>query len=276
LDERGSGGKIINRPSHDRESDGFDAGHRRGEVIPSPDLRDEVTRVLDASAQDRLVLRVTGGLAVWLRCPSAKRPPLERKFKDLDLVGRAGQAEPIAALLERLGYLPDKEFNQLHGHQRLYFWDPANKRQLDVFIERIAMSHVLDLAGRVDLEDKTIPLADLLLTKLQVFETNEKDLKDAVAILVDHPIGNNGIDPDRVAEVLASDWGWWRTATATLDKVIAYSDNLDHFDGAETVTRRVEELRARIDQAPKSVKWRLRAKVGERIRWYELPEEIEG
>jgi hypothetical protein len=253
-----------------------DAGHRPRAGIPPPDLRDEVTRVLDAGVQDRVVLRVTGGLAVWLRCPSAKRPPLEREFKDLDLVGRAGEAQPIAALLERLGYLPDEEFNQLHGHHRLYFWDPGNERQLDVFIERIAMSHVLDLAGRVDLEDKTIPLADLLLTKLQVFETNEKDLKDAVALLVDHPIGNNGIAPDRVAEVLASDWGWWRTATETLDKVVAYSDSLEHFDGAETVKQRAGELRARIDQAPKSVKWRVRAKVGERIRWYELPEEIEG
>jgi hypothetical protein len=255
---------------------GSDAGNRPRQVIPLPDLRDEVARVLDASAQDRLALRVTGGLAVWLRCPSAKRPPLEREFKDLDLVGRAGQAQPIAALLEGLGYLPDEEFNKLHGHQRLYFWDPANERQLDVFIDRISMSHVLDLSGRVDLEDKTIPLADLLLTKLQVFETNEKDLKDAAAILLDHPIGDNGIDPDRVAEVLAGDWGWWRTATGTLRKVVAYGDNLDHFDGAETVRQRAEELRARIDQAPKSVKWRVRAKVGERIRWYELPEEIEG
>jgi hypothetical protein len=255
---------------------GPDAGHHRMAVTPPRDLREEVTRVLDVSAQHRLVLRVTGGLAVWLRCPSAKRPPLEREFKDLDLVGQVGQAQPIADLIEGLGYLPDEEFNQLHGHQRLYFWDPTNERQLDVFIERIAMSHVLDLAGRVDLEDKTIPLADLLLTKLQVFETNEKDLKDAVAILVDHPIGNNGIDPDRIAEVLASDWGWWRTATATLDKVVAYGDNLDNFEGAETVRQRAEELRERIDQAPKSVKWRVRAKVGERLRWYELPEEIEG
>lgn len=245
-------------------------------TTPLPDLRDEVSRVLDAVAQDRLPLRVTGGLAVWLRCPSAKRPPLTREFKDLDLVGRAGHARQIAASLARLGYVPDQEFNQLHGHQRLYFWDTTNERQLDVFIERITMSHVLDLDGRVDLEEKTIPLADLLLTKLQVYETDEKDLKDAVAILVDHPIGNSGIDPDRIVEVLASDWGWWRTATRTLDKVLTYSNSLYHFDRAETIRLRTEELRARIDQAPKSLKWRARAKVGERIRWYELPEDIEG
>jgi hypothetical protein len=253
-----------------------DATRRPSATTPLADLRDEVTRVLDAVAQHQVVLRVTGGLAVWLRCPSAQRPPLQREFKDLDLVGRAGQAQPIGALLERLGYLADREFNQLHGHQRLFFWDPANERQLDVFIERMSMSHMLDLAGRLDLEDRTIPLADLLLTKLQVFETNEKDLKDATALLVDYPIGGDGIDADRVADVLSSDWGWWRTATATLDKVVAYSNHLDHFEEADTVRRRAEELRARIDQAPKSARWRLRARVGERIRWYEVPEEIEG
>jgi hypothetical protein len=268
-------GTVINPPTHDGESTGSGAT-RRAAATPLPDLRDEVRRVLDAVERAHLVLRVTGGLAVWLRCPSARRPPLERRFKDLDLVGRAGEARPIQTVLGDLGYVADQEFNRLHGHQRLYFWDPANKRQLDVFIERIVMSHALDLAGRLDADDETIPLADLLLTKLQVFEVNEKDLKDTTALLADHPIGANGIDPARVAQVLSSDWGWWRTATATLEKVVAYSDSLDHFEGRGIVRRRAGELRARIDQAPKSVKWRVRAKVGDRVRWYELPEEIEG
>jgi hypothetical protein len=270
-----SEGTVINPPTHDGESTGSGAT-RRAAATPLPDLRDEVRRVLDAVERAHLVLRVTGGLAVWLRCPSARRPPLERRFKDLDLVGRAGEARAIQTVLGDLGYVADQEFNRLHGHQRLYFWDPANKRQLDVFIERIVMSHALGLAGRLDLDDETIPLADLLLTKLQVFEVNEKDLKDTTALLADHPIGANGIDPARVAQVLSSDWGWWRTATATLEKVVAYSDSLDHFEGRGIVRRRAGELRARIDQAPKSVKWRVRAKVGDRVRWYELPEEIEG
>jgi hypothetical protein len=223
-----------------------------------------------------VTLRATGGLAVWLRCPSAARPPLAREFKDLDVVGSPGQARPVTALLESLGYVADEEFNQLHGHSRLYFWDASNERQLDVFIERIRMSHELDLAGRVDLDDDTITLADLLLTKLQVFETNEKDLKDATAILVDHPLGEYEIDADRIASVLANDWGWWRTGTMNLDKVVAYAESLDGFTGADAVRRRAEDLRERIDEAPKSMRWRVRARVGERARWYEVPEEIEG
>ena len=249
---------------------------RLSALRPDADLRREVRRVLDAAREGGVALRATGGLAVWLRCPSARKPPLARDFKDLDFVGIAGEGRRITIVLDSLGYEPDAGFNQLHGHHRLYFWDPTNRRQLDVFIERMKMSHELDLAGRVGLHDDTITLADLLLTKLQVFEANEKDLKDAAALLADHPINDDGIDPRRISSVLASDWGWWRTATATLDKVAAYVGHLDDFDGAGTVIRRAEELTRCIEEAPKSMKWRLRAKVGERVRWYELPEEIEG
>jgi hypothetical protein len=240
------------------------------------DLRSEVRRVLDSARETNIVLRATGGLAVWIRCPSAREAPLRRDFKDLDLVGPAGVAQPATALLESLGYRGDEEFNQLHGHQRLYFWDAQNHRQLDVFIERITMSHELDLTNRVALDEDTITLADLLLTKLQVFEINEKDLKDAAAILVDHPLDEGGIQVDRITLVLGNDWGWWRTATGNLDKVGTYVAGLDRFGGSATVAGRIEELKKRIEEAPKSMRWRMRAKVGERVRWYELPEEVEG
>jgi hypothetical protein len=255
---------------------GSETGSARKATSPDADLRSEVRRVLDAAREAKVVLRATGGLAVWLRCPSANEPPLARDYKDLDFVGPTGAARPTTALLESLGYRADEEFNQLHGHHRLYFWDTQNQRQLDIFVERIRMSHELDLSNRVTLDDDTITLADLLLTKLQVFEINDKDLKDAVAILADHPLDRGGIDVDRITSLLASDWGWWRTATVNLDKVAAYAAGLEHFAETSTLVSRVEELKRRIDDTPKSMRWRARSKVGERVRWYELPEEIEG
>jgi hypothetical protein len=243
---------------------------------PLADLREEVARVLEATGAAGLTLRATGGLAVWIRCPSARRAPLARDYKDLDLVGLAGEARLATDVLAGLGYEPDHEFNSINGHQRLLFWDPSNGRQLDVFVDRMRMSHELDLAGRVDLDEMTISLADLLLTKLQVVEVNEKDLKDATAILLDHEVSPGAIDGERIVAVTTSDWGWWRTTADTLDKVVAYAGSLSTLAGADEVTTRAGELRALIDEAPKSLRWKVRARVGDRLRWYELPEEIDG
>jgi hypothetical protein len=140
----------------------------------------------------------------------------------------------------------------------------------------MVLCHTLDLADRVTLEPRTLPLADLLLAKLQVVEINERDLKDATAILADHELGPGGVDAERVTEVLAADWGWWRTGTATLDHVAGYARELDGFAGGAAVAERIGALTERIEAAPKSRRWRMRAKIGERKRWYELPEEISG
>lgn len=243
---------------------------------PLSDVRAEAERVLQAADAAGVALRAVGGLAVYLRCLSARRPPLQRDYKDIDLVGRAGDARAIGRLMEELGYLPDAEFNSLHGHQRLYFWDQLNERQLDVFIESIAMCHHLSLSSRLERDARTLTLADLLLTKLQVVEVNEKDLKDAAALLADHDVSPDGIDPQHIVSVLATDWGWWRTATENLRKVSSYAGSVTGFESAAVIQARVEELLELIEGAPKSLKWKLRARLGEKVRWYDLPEEIGG
>jgi hypothetical protein len=241
---------------------------------PLEDLPDEGVRVLDAADAAGVTLRAVGGVAVWLTCPSGRVPPLARPYKDLDLVAPEGQAKPVTDLMISLGYEPAVQFNKLHGHQRLYYWDPENTRQLDVFVQRFSMCHELDLGDRLTLAPRTVPLADLLLTKLQVIEVNERDLKDAAAILADHLVAPDGIDPARMTEILADDWGWWRTSTRTLDRVADYAGGLDEFEGKDRVLHAVRSLAEILDEAPKSMRWRLRAIVGERVRWYELPEEI--
>jgi hypothetical protein len=106
-----------------------------------------------------------------------------------------------------------------------------------------------------------------------VFETNDRDYKDALAILLDHPPGPDGIDAAHIASLLGSDWGWWRTATMVLERVDRYARELDGFDRSGLVHERVQQLLAAIEAQPKSRRWKLRARVGERARWYELPEE---
>jgi hypothetical protein len=243
---------------------------------PLADLRQEAPRVLDELERREIPARAVGGLAVHLRCPSAAQPPLARDYKDLDLATPYSGVRPLTQALEELGYEADREFNALHGRERLLFWDATNGRQLDVFVDRMVLCHTLELSDRVALEPRTLPLADLLLAKLQVVELNERDLKDAAAILADHELGPEGVDAERVTDVLAADWGWWRTATGTLERIAGYAGDLGDFAGAAAVAERVGALAERIEAAPKSRRWRMRAKIGERKRWYELPEEING
>lgn len=234
---------------------------------PLPDLKDEALRLLKAADQAEITLRLVGGLAVALRCPSARRPPLVRSYKDVDVVGHRSARGKIDTLVKGLGYEPEEEFNHLHGGHRLLYNDPKHRRQLDVLLDRIEMCHGLDVADRLGLDELTLAPADLLLTKLQVVEVNESDLQDVVALLADCDI-----DKERIADVLAADWGWWRTVTENLRKVGRYASNLTSVD-QDRIMGELQALSHRIDTEPKSLRWRVRAKIGDRVRWYDLPEE---
>ena len=242
---------------------------------PLPEVAAEGVRVARAAVDGGVPFKLTGGIAVWHRCPSARSAPLARAYADTDFVGRARDKATIVSLLEGLGYVPDTEFNALHGASRLFFWDRVNARQLDVFLDRVEMCHGLDLTDRIDDETLTIPLADLLLMKLQIFETNDKDYLDILALLADHPLteDDSGLDARRLTEVLGADWGWWRTCTEVARRTAAFAQELPDRGIAERATAQVAELGRRLDDAPKSRRWKVRARVGERVRWYELPEE---
>jgi hypothetical protein len=230
-----------------------------------------------ARASERgLDLRLLGGVAVALRCPSARRGPLARAYKDVDFLSRSKDRPAVEQLFAESGYSAQQEFNTLHGHQRLFFWDPVNERDADVFVDSLAMCHTLDLRDRLALDEETIPLADLLLLKLQVVEVGERDLKDAVALITDHAPGPDGIDMDYIAHILSGDWGWWRTATPALERLLTFARELPGFEGTDTVRERVEQALATIESSPKTRRWKMRARVGTRVRWYELPEEAIG
>ncbi len=235
---------------------------------PLADPLEEGRRIISLAAASSVGVKLFGGVAVAITCRAASHPALRRTYKDLDLATAREYKRPLEKFLAAIGYLPAQEFNALHGRTRLLFTDPVNDRPLDVIVDHFAMCHSLDLRSRLSLPGSTLTTADLLLMKLQVVETNERDLQDAVALLLD---GN--IDADRVAGVLAADWGWWRTATEALGKVERYAASIADPDLATGAATEIKRLRDRIAQAPKGLRWRTRAKIGDRARWYELPEE---
>ncbi len=181
------------------------------ETIADPVV--EGKRIVEAAVQQKVPVRLLGGVAIDLLCPSARRPPLSRPYADIDLASVRSRRAEIGDLLEALGYEGDKEFNALHGHRRLFFWDERNRRQVDVFLDEANLCHRIPLKARLEIVPLTLPLADLTMLKLQVVETNEKDYLDICAIFADHELSedDSGINAAYIAELAASDWGLWRT-----------------------------------------------------------------
>jgi hypothetical protein len=142
------------------------------------------------------------------------------------------------------------------------------------------MSHSIPLEERLELEPVTVPLAELLLTKLQIAELNQKDVGDALALLQGHRVAEadgESVNAARIAEVVADDWGLWRTFTGNLAVSREHLPGYDLPAGErEAVSARIDALTERIDAEPKSRAWKLRARIGERKRWYETPEEVAG
>lgn len=237
----------------------------------------EGQRVARALRATGLPARLLGGVAVWIRSPSMRVAPLRRTYGDFDLVVPSSARSALTRFLVDQGYEPDRRFNALHGASRLIFADPRNGRRIDVIIDRFAMCHTIDLRDQVTIESETIPLADLLVTKLQIVELNEKDLRDSLALLADHDIGEapDEISPSRIQELTRDDWGLERTMRGTLEKIRERAASLGLPPETLAIIRgRVDRILASLDAAPKSMRWKMRARIGERVRWYELPEEV--
>lgn len=244
---------------------------------PLTDPVAEGRRVAEAAAARGLPLRLLGGVAIALLCPSARRPPLAREYGDIDFATTGSARDEIVALMESLGYAGDREFNLLHGHRRLYFWDESNQRQVDVFVDEANLCHRIDLGGRIEAVPLTLSLADLTVLKLQVVETNEKDYLDICAIFADHALGtdDNSVNSVYIADLTVSDWGLWRTIGMVAERSERFALELEGFEAGEVVAERLRRLRAELDSAPKTRGWKLRSRIGERKRWYEIPEEVQ-
>jgi hypothetical protein len=229
--------------------------------------------VLAAAAAEGVPLRLLGGVAVRLRS-TALPASLSREYKDLDFATTRKGGGDTQKLLRRLGYDPHVGFNAMNGKERLLFFDDAHGRQVDVFVSSFRMCHEIPLEGRLGIDADTVPLAELLLTKLQIVELNEKDVRDTVALLLEHEVTDDdaGVNVSHIAELCSSDWCLWRTISHNL---AALRDRVGGYDvDQQPVSDRVTTILERIEAAPKSRSWRMRAKVGERKRWYELPEEV--
>jgi len=234
-------------------------------------------------AADRDVqIRLLGGLAFRLRC-SDWSDPLPRTHRDIDLATRSTDRKAAADLLTAAGYVPDRHYNALYGHRQMYFFDPDHQRPLDLIVDRLEMCHTVAFSERLSEAWPTLPLAELLLSKLQIVRINRKDVLDTLALLSEYPLTDDdaGINRGIITSLTSSDWGWWRTVTGNLIQLSAFTTSdlrpgdlefgrAPRFD----VARQISDLGDVIESAPKSLRWRVRARLGERVPWFQEPEEV--
>jgi hypothetical protein len=244
------------------------------------DIVEEAMRVAEEADREGLSLRLLGGVAIRLRAKDGLHQAFEREYADLDWITPKGTSADAQRFFKALGYEPHVRFNSMYGQERLLFFDTEHDRQVDVLVGTFRMSHEIRLGKRLDMEPLTIPLAELLLTKMQIVELNEKDVRDALALLHDHPVEDtdgDSVNAKHIAQLCAADWGLWRTFTANLDSL---GDHVGRYDLQEDAKRRIADriraLQERIEQEPKSFGWKMRSKIGDRKRWYDLPEEVAG
>lgn len=220
-------------------------------------------------------VRALGGLGVHLRVPE-RPPPLQRSYGDVDVVARRGDRSAIERALEGLGLVADGEFNSLNGQRRQLWWREDGSTHLDLFLGEFAMCHSLHLDDRLPADHRALAAADLLLTKLQIVELNHKDVQDAAALMLSHELGEaeaeGVIDIERLLEVLTGDWGYYTTVTDNLTRLPELVESLAP-DAAARVGVSSREIVERLEREPKGRRFQLRAKVGRRKRWYELPDE---
>jgi hypothetical protein len=245
---------------------------------PLDDIRTEAARVANAAVAAGLQLRLMGGMAVYLTSPTVRRPPYAREYGDFDFVVAAVDAKRAAAFFESAGYVAEKMFNALHGAQRLNFQHPDGRWPIDVVVDEVRMSHRIDLRGRINGAGPTLTLADLLLTKLQIWEINPKDLGDIVCLLADHALADGEavdvIDRRRILGLAGADWGLCHTIERNLRRAADEARLRVPAEPPFEPIGQVDALLAAIAAAHKSLGWQARARIGERVRWYETPEDV--
>ena len=240
---------------------------------PPEELLAVAQEAIASAALVDVPMRLVGGLAFYALVQSAREGALARTYKDFDVVVPPKASGATTKVLEGHGFIPNKHFNALHGARRLIFAAPDGF-PVDVLVGEFVMCHRIDVASGLDRHPLTIAPADLLLSKLQIVQIEAKDLADAAAFLSDLHPGDHGFDVRRFVAPLADDWGFHRTVEINIEKLRAFAKERLDPGIAGLVGTRLDTLVDAMRDADKSLKWKMRAKVGERVQWYDLPEEI--
>jgi hypothetical protein len=238
--------------------------------------------IIEAAKLNGIEMRLMGATAIYYRCPGSEKlnQSMNRTLTDLDFVTLSKYVSHIPDLFSNLGYDANERVNTMFGLTRQIYTARQGGRHVDVFMDKLSFSHVIDLTHRLEIDPVTLTLADLLLEKMQIAKINEKDLKDTVILLLGHELSDKDgdtINAKYVAKLLSDDWGFYYTVTCNLKTTRDYAEKLTLLSPEEKtlITRKIDALLDRIEKQGKSIKWRMRAKAGTRMPWYDETENVE-
>jgi hypothetical protein len=241
-----------------------------------PSMAEQATQLHDTLTRQGIPAKLIGGLAIALRCPSMADYGLTRDYHDADICARAKDAKKMDAAMALIGLEPHKHFNAMNYGRQMMYSNPVTGLHVDVFLDVLRMCQEMPFGSRLTVDEHpSLPVADLVLSKLQIVELTEKDKTDLLALLLDHeltPDAETGINVTRITGICAGSWGWWQSSRITLEAVRAQAGTRLAPDARDLATGRIEGLLTALDEVPKSVKWKARARIGTRAKWYELPE----
>lgn len=244
-------------------------------------FENELARILEASDRMNVNLRVIGSLAFQMHCPNFGylQAAMGRAYTDIDFAGYKKETKEIKELMFSLGYEEDREVFIVSEGYRSIFRKTNSSLYVDVFYDKLDFCHLISWNGRLEVDKPTIPLAEMVLEKMQIVKINEKDIIDTIMLLLEHPLGKvdqETINIARIAQLCAKDWGLWRTTSMNLEKVSTLAQGYDVLKPEQKahVAMQVKTALEQIEAEPKSVGWKLRARVGDRVKWYKDVDEV--
>jgi len=278
-------------------------------IVPSEVFVDEAQETVKKARDEGIILRILGGLSVAIHCQEHREFARRlgrigtgviegQEYSDIDYVSYRNYRDKIIEFFSRIGYAKRKATLSTAASERQIYYHPKGWFYVDVFFDKLLVAnHPIDFRGRLELDYPTITVTDMLMEKLQMWEAfSAKDLKDCILLLKAHDVKEGGvketIDAPYIAKQLAQDWGFWYTFTTNLKKLKKFISEIDRLgpeiqinpeqiekEDRNEIINRIDALCERIDQEPKPLGWKIRARVGTNKRWYnpvERPETVGG
>lgn len=264
----------------------FSSSTSREELpVSSAEFVNEAIKVAELGKAKGIVLIVMGACGIRIHCSNSQHilDSLGRMITDIDFMSYNKFQDKIHQLFKDLKYLPESEvakfYAHMYGQVRSGYIDPKTQRKVDVFFDRLEMCHTIDFKNRLEMDFPTLTVSDLLLEKMQIVKINEKDVKDALVLIHEHDVGEEDLETVNlkyVSRLLAEDWGFYRTITTNLKKLKTFLPQYDVFgnDSKSSIDHRIDKMLERIEEQPKSMKWKIRARIGTSRKWYADVDEV--